>query len=152
MDDVLCAFSQRHSEIKAAHPEIEYPQSQVGFFRALKPIEGGIEAIQRLQAQPEFEVYILTAPSVINVHCYTEKRQWVEDHLGFSWAERLIISPHKNLNQGHYLIDDHTSGKGQNLFGGELLHFGSDRFPNWATVLQFFELLPVEKQPVKSPQ
>ena len=54
-------------------------------------------------------------------------------------VENLIISPNKGLNKGHYLIDDCLSGKGQEFFEGKLIHFGSDTFPDWASVKRYFE-------------
>lgn len=32
------------------------------------------------------------------------------------------------------LIDDNVEGKGQNYFQGELIHFGSQEFPDWMSV------------------
>ncbi|MDR2556874.1 MAG: hypothetical protein LBC49_04090, partial [Bacteroidales bacterium] len=50
--------------------------------------------------------------------------------------KRLIISHHKNLNRGDYLIDDRTrNGAGE--FEGELIQFGSERFPDWKTVIHY---------------
>jgi len=60
---------------------------------------------------------------------------WVEDHLGFEWVKRLIISPDKFLLNGDVLIDDHVEGRGQENFKGKLVHFGSPRFQNWAHVI-----------------
>ena len=85
-------------------------------------------------------MYILTAPSVRNPSSYTEKRLWVEEHLGLGAAYKLIISPNKGLNLGHYLIDDYTKGKGQENFEGRLLQFGSAEYPDWISIRRFFEL------------
>ncbi len=90
-------------------------------------------------AHPQLEPFILTAPSLRNPHSYTEKRLWVEKHLGYEVVHRLIITAHKGLNRGHFLIDDHDSGKGQEYFEGELIKFGSDRFPDWPSVRRYFE-------------
>jgi 5'(3')-deoxyribonucleotidase len=139
MDDVLCAFTPARLAALSACPEIKYPQSQYGFFAGLEAIPGGLEAIAWLRAQEQFSVYILTAPSLQNPLCYTEKRVWVEQHLGFDMVERLIISPDKGLNKGDYLIDDHTEGKGQDTFEGVLLHFGSPVYPDWSSILTYFQ-------------
>ena len=80
--------------------------------------------------------YILTAPSLYNPLSYTEKRLWVEDHLGFAWVKRLIISPDKSLLIGDVLVDDHREGHGQENFKGRLIHFGSPKFHNWAQVIE----------------
>lgn len=54
--------------------------------------------------------------------------------------KKLIISPNKSLLKGQYLIDDQASGKGQDAFEGELIHFGSKEFPNWAKVREYLEI------------
>ncbi|MEM6805444.1 MAG: hypothetical protein AAF696_28865 [Bacteroidota bacterium] len=138
MDDVLCQFSARSQAIKYKYPEVNYPQSLYGFFSNLKPMPQALEAMRFLCSQDIFEIYILTAPSIWNPLCYTEKRVWVEKHLGMDLVKKLIISPNKGLNKGDYLIDDHIEGRGQEGFEGRLLHFGSNAFPDWEAVLTYF--------------
>lgn len=137
MDGVLCDYEGAHHKALARQPKIAYPQSQYGFFRNLKPLEYVLESIEKLRRLPALELYILTAPSIFNPLCYSEKREWVENHLGFDWVKKLIISPNKGLNKGHYLIDDHTEGRGQESFEGELLHFGSAKFPDWLSITHY---------------
>jgi 5'-nucleotidase len=139
MDFVLCDYDKGFRLHKGKYPDIKYPQSQPGLYVNLAPIDGAIEAYHWLNEQEELAVYILTAPSLKNPHCYSEKRQWVENHLGFGAVERLIISPNKGLNKGHYLIDDNIKGKGQEDFKGKLIHFGSEAFPDWSSIRDFFE-------------
>lgn len=139
MDDVLCQYTKAHREALLENPKIQYPQSQYGFFRNLEPMKDAIFAVNYLRQQSIFDVYILTAPSVKNPLCYTEKRLWIEDHLGFEMVERLIISPNKGLSMGDYLIDDHKTGRGQENFKGELLQFGTPGFENWQKVLNYFK-------------
>lgn len=83
------------------------------------------------------DLYILTAPSVKNPLCYVEKREWVEKYLGMEMVERLIISPNKGLNKGDYLIDDNDYGRGQELFEGELIKFGSEPYADWEAVVEY---------------
>lgn len=45
---------------------------------------------------------------------------WIKEYLGFDMLEKLILSHNKGLNKGHYLIDDHISGKGQEKFEGKV--------------------------------
>lgn len=138
MDDCLCDFRGAYLEQKQKYPEIEFPQSVPGLFKELKPLPDAIDCFLWLTSQEQLDVYILSAPSIKNPHCYSEKRLWVEDHLGFEHVNRLILSPHKNLSKGDYLIDDNISGKGQDLFEGELIHFGSKKFPDWLSVKSHF--------------
>ena len=50
--------------------------------------------------------------------------------------KRLILSHHKQLNVGDYLIDDRTAN-GADKFTGEHIHFGQDKFPDWNAVLKY---------------
>ena len=136
MDGVLCDFEGAVARDKIAYPDIEYPQSREGFYRALKPISGAVEAMTILLQAKGVDAYILTAPSLYNPLSYTEKRLWVEDHLGFEWVKRLIISPDKSLLRGDVLIDDHDKGRGQDAFKGRLICFGRTPFQNWSSVIE----------------
>ena len=51
--------------------------------------------------------------------------------------KRLILSHHKNLNRGDYLIDDRPHKGGADKFDGEVIAFGSERFPDWDAVLRY---------------
>ena len=141
MDHTLCDFSASYLKYKAEFPQVEYPHSIPGFFSGLAPLPNAIKVYQWLDDQENVDLYILTAPSVRNPSSYTEKRLWVEEHLGLEAAYKLIISPNKGLNLGHYLIDDYTEGKGQENFEGKLLQFGSTEYPDWNSIHNFFEKL-----------
>ncbi|MDO6680230.1 hypothetical protein [Shewanella sp. 4_MG-2023] len=140
MDDTLCDYKSAFEQARRLRPDIEYPQSQPSFFISLSPLPNAIDAMQCFLADERYDPYILTAPSVKNPLCYTEKRLWVEEHLGFAYAERLIISPIKGLLVGDYLIDDYVEGKGQESFQGELIHFSGERFKDWNAVMRYFAL------------
>ena len=135
MDDTLCDFAGHYRAVQAQRPDLAYPQSLTGFFIELSPLPGAVEAFQHLRLLPKAEIFIVTAPSVLNVYSYTEKRQWVASHLGLETAYRLIVCPNKGLLQGDYLIDDRPAGKGQEHFTGELVLFGSPQYPDWSSVL-----------------
>lgn len=139
MDDCLADYTTAFNLSKQTHPHVLYPQSLPGFFRALKPLSDAVQTIKWMAATNYLDIFILSAPSIKNPLCYTEKRIWIEEYLGFHYVDRLILSTHKHLNKGDYLIDDNLSGKGQEKFEGELIHFGSDVFPDWRTIKIFFE-------------
>ena len=134
MDDVMCDFSEAHKKALDHNPGVKYPQGIEGFFLKLSPIHGAIDSVELLRQN--FDVYILTAPSTRNPHCYSEKRIWIEDHFGYEFTKKLIISPNKGLLRGDILIDDHIDGKGQEEFEGDLIHFGSTSFPDWSSVME----------------
>ncbi len=129
MDGVLCDFYGAFRERKTDN--LLYPQSKDGFFTNLKPIEGAIDAFSELEKY--FDVWVLTRPSVHNPLCYTEKRLWIENHLGFETCKKLIISPDKSLLKGDFLIDDFIHED----FEGELIQFGTDKYKTWDLVLEY---------------
>ena len=137
MDDVLCDFTGAHKAARSQNQNMIYPQSQYGFFTNLAPLPNSIESVKALIASENYDPYILTAPSIKNPLCYTEKRIWIEKHFGIDFVNKLIISPNKSLLKGDYLIDDNVSGKGQEGFEGKVLHFGSETFPNWKSVMSY---------------
>ena len=59
-------------------------------------------------------------------------------NLGNVAYKRLILSHHKNLNSGDFLIDDRTKN-GAGEFGGEHIHFGTGKFPDWKIVVQYLQ-------------
>jgi 5'-nucleotidase len=131
MDDTMCDYKLAMREALLRHPEQKYPQAQIDFFRKLHPIEGAIESMNELKEF--YDIYILTRPSVQNALCYTEKRLWVEDHMGIEWCHKLIICPNKALMIGDYLVDDvRWSG-----FGGTQIMFDKDGSNNWAFVRNY---------------
>lgn len=135
MDDVLADYAGAFRKDRAAVPELPWPQAKVGFFLRLKPLPGALESMRALYGI--CDLWILTAPSILNPASYTEKRLWVEDHLGMDFCKRLIISPDKSKLMGDFLVDDRATGKGQNGFRGELVLFGGDKFPDWPTTLSY---------------
>ncbi len=139
MDDVLCDFGGAYRRAKQESPQIIFPQSQYGFFTKLLPLPGAIESVKSLIESDIYDPYILTAPSIKNPLCYTEKRIWIEQYFGIEFVKKLIISPNKSLFLGRYLIDDNIEGKGQEGFTGEIIHFGSEHFPDWPAVMLFLE-------------
>jgi len=137
MDDVLCDFLYMWDLKKKENPEIEYPQQEESFWIDLPPLKDAISTVNKLKLL--YDVYILTAPSMMNPKCYSGKRIWVENYLGYDLVQKLIITPNKALNKGEFLIDDMTEGKGQDKFEGELIHFGSKKFPDWKTIYNYLE-------------
>ena len=136
MDDVLCDYTKAYNNIKAQQLDLEFPQSVPGFFENLEPMDNAVRSY--LDLADRFDIHILSAPSVFNPLCYTEKRIWVEKHLGFEYVHNLILATNKGLLKGDYLIDDYVAGRGQEHFEGELIHFGSKQYPDWLSIVEKF--------------
>jgi len=105
-----------------------------GFFADLPPIDGAIEAFQKLNE--EYDTYILSTAPWRNPSAWLDKVRWVQRHLPEAGYKRLILSHNKHLNRGDYLIDDRkANGAGQ--FAGEHIHFGQEPYPDWNAVLDY---------------
>ena len=113
-----------------------------GIFALMDPLPGALEAYRELAKH--FDTYILSTAPWKNASAWHDKVLWVQKHLGadegdVAW-KRLILSHHKNLNRGDFLVDD-RSNNGASEFEGEWLQFGPDaKFPTWAAITRY--LLP----------
>lgn len=119
------------------YPELnltEEDKRQPGFFENLLPIDGALEGFLKLADQ--YDTYILSTAPWSNIHAWSEKRIWVEKHLGETVFKRLILSHNKGLLKGHYLIDDRTVN-GVDGFEGKHIHFGTSQFPNWPSITDY---------------
>jgi len=136
MDDTLCEYTKAMNEKKAEYPLVSYPQSLYGFLTDLEEVPDAVASVKLLDES--HNIWFLTAPSYHNPISYTEKRVWIEKHLGFEFTKRLIICYDKSLVKGDYLIDDHNYGKGQDRFDGILIHFRSSDWPDWKSIMNYF--------------
>jgi 5'-nucleotidase len=100
----------------------------------MSPMPHAIESYEKLASH--FDTYILSTAPWDNPSAWTDKLLWVQKHLGSAAYKRLILSHHKNLNDGHYLIDDRTAN-GADRFPGEHIHFGQPNFPEWDSVVKY---------------
>jgi 5'-nucleotidase len=109
-----------------------------GIFSLMDPMPGAIAAYRQLSRK--YDTYILSTAPWLNASAWSDKIEWVQEHLGNQEGEpaykRLILSHHKNLNMGDYLIDDRTAN-GVEKFTGEHIHFGTEKYPGWDSVLRY---------------
>ncbi len=103
-------------------------------FGKMQPKKGAIEAVRALTQV--YDVYILSTSPWNNPSAWSDKLQWVKRYLGEEMYKRLILSHHKDLNHGDYLIDDRIKN-GAIRFNGKLILFGSNHFPNWRAVTDY---------------
>ena len=107
-----------------------------GLFSRMSPLEEAVESYTLLAQY--FDPYILSTAPWNNPSAWSDKLNWVKTYLGGNKGEpaykRLILTHHKNLCHGAYLIDDREqNGAGQ--FGGELLRFAAGQtYSNWKAV------------------
>ena len=103
-------------------------------FHNLLPITGAVDAVKKLFSL--FDVYFLSTPMWDVPSSWEGKRVWVEKYFGEDIKKRLILTHRKDLNLGDYLIDDRTKN-GAADFKGELILFGSEKYPSWGSVINY---------------
>ena len=136
MDGVLVDFA---SGIRRLPPqtfrEYEDRLDEVpGIFGLMDPLPGAVEAVTRLAAV--YDVYILSTAPWNNPSAWADKLRFVQCYFPELFHKRLILSHHKELCKGDYLIDD-RSKHGADSFEGEWIQLGSERFPDWKAVLDY---------------
>lgn len=108
-----------------------------GIFSKMDPMPGAVEAFEKLSKK--FNVYILSTAPWENPSAWSDKLLWVKKHLGPLAHKRLNLSHNKHLFTGSYIIDDRRAN-GVDKFDGIHIHFGTERFPNWKSVISYFIL------------
>ena len=136
MDGVLADFEKGMRKHPGYIEGMEAPDELPGVFDNLEPIENAIESVNLLIADPRFDIYIASAAPWNNVGSLPSKRLWVEKHFGDKLKKRLILTHHKQLLLGDYLIDDRKKN-GAGEFKGEHIHFGQSGFENWGKVITY---------------
>lgn len=145
MDGVIVDFESAFDKLD---PEIREKyrgnEDQIpGLFALMNPIPGAIQAVTELTTL--FDTYVLSTVPWGNTSGASQKIEWIQHHFGHEkgtplW-KKVILSHHKHLNRGDFLIDD-RSRNGAELFGdhnpgGEWIHFGSQKFPDWDSVVSY---------------
>lgn len=109
-------------------------------FGKMKPLVGAIDAVHQLNEY--YDLFILSTAPWNNPSAWSDKVKWVTEYLDDLFHKRMVITHRKDLCQGDYLIDDRGKN-GTSEFSGEWIEFGSERFPDWQSVLDY--LIPSNK-------
>jgi 5'-nucleotidase len=134
MDGVLVDFRSAFSRVPQG-TLLEYAGCEddiPGIFALMEPKDGAIDAYRELSGL--FDAYILSTAPWQNPSAWSDKLLWVQRYLGDVAYKRLILTHHKDLNRGAYLIDDREK-RGAEAFGDGLILFGSDDYPDWTAVM-----------------
>ena len=126
-------------------PGIEHMRDELrkpGFFRNLPAMKDAREVIEELYEN--YEVYVVTAATEFK-HSFTDKWEWLEEHMPFIHWERIVFCGNKSIVHGDYMIDDKVSNL--RTFNGQGILFtashnvhdeGYHRVHNWLEVRDFF--------------
>lgn len=125
-----------------------------GFYRTLPEIPGAIDALVEIQAADEYDVFLVTSPWHTNPTCSQDKLDWVREHLGEAWVDKVIITKDKTLIDGDYLIDDKPEITGAATPRWQHIIFDQpynqhiedkERLVYWESVLEVLDALESEK-------
>lgn len=103
-------------------------------FEHLEPIDGAIDSLERLSLK--YEIFFLSTPMWDLPESFKSKRLWIEKHFPLLGYKKLILTHRKDLNIGHFLVDDRTAN-GAEKFNGKHIQFGTRRFLNWDVVEKY---------------
>lgn len=141
MDNTLVDFTAR---LEGVDPQVREryrgrEDELPGLFALMPPVAGALEAFTELASL--FDTYILSTAPWGNPAAWQHKVEWVQIHFGLDEGtpayKRLILSHHKHLNRGDFLVDDRPLHNGADRFAGEVVPFGSDDFPTWPAVTDY---------------
>ncbi|WCL50728.1 5' nucleotidase, NT5C type [Leptospira sp. GIMC2001] len=139
MDNVIVDFPtgiQKLNEAKRKEYEGRFDEAP-GIFSLMEPKSGAIEAIHKLVKY--FDTYVLSTSPWMNPSAWSEKLEWIQKYFGKDPSsvlyKRLILSHHKNLNMGDFLVDDREKN-GAKDFKGELILFNPEQFNEWERIVR----------------
>lgn len=136
MDNVLVDFQSGLDKVdEKTKQEYEGRLDEIpGIFGLMEPMKGAVEAVHKLSEK--YDVFILSTAPWKNPSAWSDKVSWVTKYFDDVFHKRMIITHRKDLCKGDYLIDDRGKN-GTSEFEGEWIHFGTDRFPDWQSVLEY---------------
>ncbi len=108
MDNVMVDFpsgiakldEKTKQEYEGRYDEVE------GIFSLMEPMPNAISAVHKLMKK--YHIYALSTAPWHNPSAWSDKVKWIQRYFGeekgSALYKRLILSHHKNLNQGDYLL------------------------------------------------
>lgn len=161
MDGVLCNFEEAlftiFPHLKEYKPHSDELGKQIDelcapgmpgarMFLNMPPIEFAVESYHILTEH--YNVLLLTSAPWLCHESAMDKRIWAERELGPKIKKNIIISHHKGLCMGDYLIDDRLKN-GVLDFKGRHFHFGHEKeAKNWPKTLKTLSELDGWKIPM----
>jgi 5'-nucleotidase len=138
MDNVLVDFQSGIDRLDE-HTRVEFEgryDEVPGIFSLMVPMPGAVDAYHTLAET--FDTYILSTAPWLNPSAWSDKTLWVREHLGDvnTVTKRLILTHHKHLNNGDFLVDDRPNN-GAEHFKGQWVRFGANQWPDWPAVTSY---------------
>lgn len=137
-----------HTHDHARHGRRIYePLQRKGFFRNLPAIPGAIESLEVLAREHDV---IMTSAALFPSN-FSEKVEWVREHLPFLPEANVALLSKKHLLRGHVLIDDGPHVAELSRGTNPAMFIAGIEHPYNVAARQFFDVLaPSWRHPVKA--
>lgn len=89
------------------------------------PVQGAAESFQALCAC--FDTYVLFTALWNNLSVLSDKLLWIKGYLGDKEHKCLFLRHHKNLNTGHFWVDDRFINSADGFVGEHILPTNNTR-------------------------
>ena len=109
-----------------------------GVFESPNPMKHAVESINALVKSEKYDVYIASTSPWGNPEAATHKIKWIQQYFPELLKKRVILTHHKYLLKGDYLIDDRKCNGDK--FEGTFIHFGSEEFPDWKAICKCLQV------------
>ena len=142
MDGVLADFMKgvrEHPDYKISFKNDTLDQLDV--FGLLEPMDGAIEAVNKILNSGLYDVHIATTPPWNNPQAWMHKRLWIDKYLP-KLKKRITMTHNKDLlcqSPSDIIIDDRLKN-GVERWKGVHLHFGTDECKTWKNVLDYLNI------------
>ncbi|ASS77243.1 5'(3')-deoxyribonucleotidase [Tumebacillus algifaecis] len=100
VERIMCWQTEKYVKPVCGKKIYEYLDAP-GLFRGLQPLPDAVAVLERLAKA--YDLLIVTSSRTF---AYTEKEQWVAEHLPFLSKENLIFAHRKDMVRGDLLFDD----------------------------------------------
>lgn len=139
MDGVIVDFIQSAKNSPDYEKYINELDRIPDIFLNAPPMKQAVRSVNKIIDSKKYDVYIASTAPWGNIESLSHKRIWIEKYFGDKLKKRLILTHRKDLLIGDYLIDDRTAN-GAGKFKGKLIHFDTDQYPDWASILKYLSI------------
>ena len=131
MDGVIVDFDGYKEVMKMTSDQVKELR---GAYLNMLPLQGALDAVQQV-IDLGYDVFIATKPPTGISYAYSDKAQWIFNHLP-QLSRKIIITSDKGLlgNENDYLIDDHPEWGNCKQFRGKLIPF---KHGDWPLVVEY---------------
>jgi len=137
LDGVVADIATAVQKYKDNHPWVEDTDEIYDMldFESIPVMAGAKEFIAELMKN--YQVFFASTAPWNQPEAWLSKRIWCAVHFPKMY-KKLILTHRKDLLMGNYLVDDRTKN-GASSFSGKFIHFGTEKYPDFKSVLSYIQ-------------